>query len=237
MPLFLSLLTQETHYYIESQKFVWSNEWGGRSLWSSGINNRKGVAVLFKWSINNDVKNVLVDKDGRFIKCLFCMNDCEYYIMNVYCLNNENDRVDFFNNIDNLIEKDMASVKGCDFNCTLYCATDCLNCKSTKDAGRDELKMLSEKYMLFIMSSLKFMTIFSVILIDYCVKCKTMMMIILSVNTYAENQFKCLIYIMYVYDHFMDRIYTNVKTMLMNFLLLAVLIMSYFHFLGDAHEA
>lgn len=42
---------QETHSTPQDQK-IWASEWGGRVLFSHGLSNSRGVAILFKRAYN-----------------------------------------------------------------------------------------------------------------------------------------------------------------------------------------
>lgn len=59
-------LLQETHSTPVDQK-IWSAEWGGKTFFSHGRSNSKGVCVLVKRDIDLQVTQVHADTDGRLL--------------------------------------------------------------------------------------------------------------------------------------------------------------------------
>ena len=57
---------QET-YGDPSLEDVWRAEWGGEILFAHGFKPSKGAMILFKPSLNVDILEIAVDKNGRFL--------------------------------------------------------------------------------------------------------------------------------------------------------------------------
>ena len=60
------IFLQET-YSDPSLEDVWRAEWGGEILFAHGSKHSKGVMILFKPSLNVDILEITVDKNGRFL--------------------------------------------------------------------------------------------------------------------------------------------------------------------------
>ena len=60
------IFLQET-YSDPSLEDVWRAEWGGEILFAHGFKPSKGVMILFKPSLNVDIMEITVDKNGRFL--------------------------------------------------------------------------------------------------------------------------------------------------------------------------
>ena len=89
-------LLQETHCHLKKDEVSWAKEWGGQSYWSKGTARSKGVAVLFNENIKYDIKDSLIDANGRYIRINVKCAESLHRIINVYAPNNEFERVNFF---------------------------------------------------------------------------------------------------------------------------------------------
>lgn len=74
---------QETHSTASEQK-VWSSEWGGRILYSHGLSNSRGVAILFKRGCNPKFITTTADPEGRFLVALLKHHSDTIALINIY---------------------------------------------------------------------------------------------------------------------------------------------------------
>ena len=87
------ILVQETHATNNNKRF-WKNEWGGKSIFSNGDNNARGVAILFARYFNGNILKIFTDDIGRVVICEIEINDQTIALCNTYAPNDDN--VDFF---------------------------------------------------------------------------------------------------------------------------------------------
>ena len=92
------IFLQETHCSSFEQGEAWSREWGSKndSLWSTCSSNSKGVAVLFNFECDFEIKNECIDPEGRYIYFDLIINDEEFRLVNIYAPNNSTQRINFF---------------------------------------------------------------------------------------------------------------------------------------------
>ena len=78
---------QETHSTLQDE-IIWTNEWGGRILFSHGNSNARGVCILFpKMDINiNDYQK---DEAGRILSCKLEKNDQKINLCCIYAPNDD----------------------------------------------------------------------------------------------------------------------------------------------------
>ena len=133
---------QETHCHTRKDVKKWSHEWGPgkNSIWSTGSSNSKGVAVLFKPHIDYNVKNCVIDTNGRYILFELIFNEEIYKFVNIYSPNDCYERVNFFQRLNTWVDDDNFNLVGGDFNCTLDSELDRMNCTSKSDVGQVDLK-------------------------------------------------------------------------------------------------
>ena len=92
-----------------------------------------------------DVEEVVEDVNGRFVKLILNYNDTKCQFINVYCPNNEYERVCFINNMKTLIVDDVDVIIGGDFNCVLNNTLDRLNCRDKVDIGQIDIQHLMDQ--------------------------------------------------------------------------------------------
>ena len=83
------IFLQETHSVSSNSKF-WANEWGGKVFMSHGSNLSKGTAILIKPSLSYDVKDVILDDNGRFVILFLSVLDFNLALINIYAPNLDN---------------------------------------------------------------------------------------------------------------------------------------------------
>ncbi len=131
---------QETHCHLNREAKKWSLEWDGQSLWSMGTKRSRGVCALFNRNTRYDIKNEIIDYNGRYIIFDLCIGDSMYRFINIYAPNNEYDRVAFINLMSTWIDPDIETIVSGDYNCTLNSELDRLNCIGSRDIGQIDLK-------------------------------------------------------------------------------------------------
>lgn len=118
------IMLQETHSTEDVEK-QWRTEWGGEVYFSHGTSRARGVAILFKPSINNlEVHSCETDEEGRLVVLDVTINDIRTTVANVYGPNDDNP--EFFRNIMGKIENmpNDNRILGGDFNLVLQLDVD-----------------------------------------------------------------------------------------------------------------
>ena len=102
------ILLQET-FSVDIVERKWRCEWKDYSdmYFSHGSNHSKGVMILLKQDLDYDVKDCLIDKNGRFIMLDIVINDTAFVIVNAYAptSNSPTDQAHFFTDINEMIQK------------------------------------------------------------------------------------------------------------------------------------
>ena len=129
------IFLQETHCSSFEQGEAWSREWGSKndSLWSTCSSNSKGVAVLFNFECDFEIKNECIDPEGRYIYFDLIINDEEFRLVNIYAPNNSTQRINFFKNMPKWVNVSDRNLIGGDYNCVQNYSSDRLNCVGGKD--------------------------------------------------------------------------------------------------------
>ena len=65
----------------------WSEEWQGKTLWSSGSNFERGVAILFSKNSNINILKSLTDNKGRMLGANIQKDDTQVQLINIYSPN------------------------------------------------------------------------------------------------------------------------------------------------------
>ena len=86
------IFLQET-YSDPSLEDVWRAEWGGEVLFAHGSKDSKGVMILFKPSLNVDILEITVDKNGRFLVVNMNIDQDNLCLVNIYAPNDRNQQV------------------------------------------------------------------------------------------------------------------------------------------------
>ena len=111
------ILLQETHNDSKDNENLWTHEWGGIAIWSTGSNRSRGTAILFRPGLNPVLSNCLRDHEGRVIAVKAIINGTEINIMNIYAPNIPNERKDFFENLWHFKPGNENLILAGDFNC------------------------------------------------------------------------------------------------------------------------
>ena len=102
---------------------MWRAEWGGEILFAHGSKHSKEVMILFKPSLNVDILEITVDKNGRFLVANINVNQGYLCLVNIYAPNDQNQQVNFLDKIIDPIRRSSTNniLLGGDFNCPLTC--------------------------------------------------------------------------------------------------------------------
>ena len=59
-------MLQETHSTVKTET-EWKKQWDGQIMFSHGLSNSRGVAILFSKNIITSISNIQRDSSGRFL--------------------------------------------------------------------------------------------------------------------------------------------------------------------------
>lgn len=109
---------QESHS-VDSDHKIWESEWGGRTYFSHGTNEARGVGIWIRKNSAIKVENCIKDNNGRYIISDISYEGSNYTLVNVYAPNT--DEPDFFKTVFNHMEMigNDYKVIGGDFNLVL----------------------------------------------------------------------------------------------------------------------
>ena len=82
------LCLQETHSTVEDEK-LWTNEWGGKCIFSHGTSNSRGVVICVKRDCKWDIKCATSDGDGRFATCMASYDTQNIALATIYGPNDD----------------------------------------------------------------------------------------------------------------------------------------------------
>ena len=134
------LCLQETHC-VKDQEQLWTTEWGGRTLYSHGTANSKGVAILVKKNVPIDISQVTKDNEGRWLACNILAESAVFSLTVVYGPNKDCPGffVDLINKTLHLANK---RVLCGDFNVVLNPYIDSNSSNKTKSASAHQLEQI-----------------------------------------------------------------------------------------------
>ena len=106
---------QETHC-TSNMENLWQSEWGNKCLFSNGVSNSCGVAMLFGKNMSNNIQDIIRDTEGRKLICKIAVNDSTFCFANLYSPNT--DKPLFFQEVFNDVTKldCIFNIIGVDFN-------------------------------------------------------------------------------------------------------------------------
>ena len=81
----------------------WRQEWGGSVIYAHGTKHSRGVAVLFRKSLDVSILKEPRDTQGRFLIVKAVINDEHFNLINVYAPNKEPDQVTFLSDLCNVL--------------------------------------------------------------------------------------------------------------------------------------
>ena len=142
------IFVQETHG-INSDIDSWGKEWEGKTCFSMFSTREAGVAILFRASLDLEIKKTTSTPDGRVIQAQTVFMDQPLNLVNVYAPSgamNVDRRREFFDSLSNYIDTDddtCVNVLGGDFNCIVNSALDC-NSRNYSDPTSKQLNNKAE---------------------------------------------------------------------------------------------
>ena len=78
----------------ENTRYIWTSEWGYKTLFSCCSSNKAVVGILFDNNFNLKILKAFVDLNGRFVICDIETNSKLLTLANVYAPN-EDDQISF----------------------------------------------------------------------------------------------------------------------------------------------
>ena len=116
------IFLQETHTQKNCEN-MWRMQWGHTIAFSHGLNNARGVAILFKKGLAVEIHKCELDHNGRFIFMTVTINKIKLNLLNIYAPNEREEQKEFFTNIRYLLgivhSTNTPLLVGGDFNCVL----------------------------------------------------------------------------------------------------------------------
>lgn len=140
------IFLQETHCHLKKDEKKWGLEWDGKTIWSRGTNRSRGVSVLFNRKYKYDVRNTIIDCNGRYIVFDLYVDNVKYRLINIYAPNDEYDRVNFFNKLHGFMDDECENLIAGDYNCAMNSDLDRENCIGVNDVGQIDIKNLCSQY-------------------------------------------------------------------------------------------
>ena len=91
--------------------------WDGKSIWHSGSNPKNsGVAILFSKSLNIEILKTEKHLEGKLIKCLAKIENQIFQLINVYAPTNPKEKINYFHELQKIIENRNNTIVAGDFN-------------------------------------------------------------------------------------------------------------------------
>ena len=140
---------QDTHWLDSDIKLI-KQLWQGECLINEKKTNARGVAILFKSDLENQILSSYKDTNGNVILTDLALSECKVRLINIYASNS--DRPEFFNSLHTLIyesETEHVIIRG-DFNLVLDQFLDGNNYKTINNPKSRSILLESlETYNLF----------------------------------------------------------------------------------------
>ena len=113
-------------YYFSSRNAFnwkqWKAEWGAPLELAQGNSNSRGVAILFRKGFDRKIIKKVIDPNGRYISTEVQINDEKYFLVNVCGPNNDNQAVQFYDYLIDVLRKEGLAYEiiiSDDFNCPI----------------------------------------------------------------------------------------------------------------------
>lgn len=121
-------LLQET-YSTPEILTDWKFQWRGEMIYSHGSNHSRGVLVLINEQLQFELKNTVIDDNGRYILLEMTIQDSPFLLLNLYAPTKLNEQAAFFEEILSVIQTtsfdtECRIIIGGDFNVHLDAALD-----------------------------------------------------------------------------------------------------------------
>lgn len=118
---------QETYSSRDCEN-LWRMEWKGELFFAHGTNHSKGTLILFRDTLDFQVREKLVDENGRFIFLDLYIQGFPFLIVNIYAPTKVKEQSDFFKALNNVVEilgeNEKQIIMGGDLNITFDHALD-----------------------------------------------------------------------------------------------------------------
>ena len=109
---------QETHSEDKDES-LWKKQWGGDIIFSHGLRNSRGVAILISNKISHKLINTKTDKEGRWVMGDIQWNGQTITLMSAYAPNDMYPRKNFFQEVNHHITNCNKCIIGGDLNCQI----------------------------------------------------------------------------------------------------------------------
>ena len=108
-------LLQKTHSENKDES-LWKKQWGGNIIFSHGLRNLRGVAILISNKISHKLINTKIDKEGRWVMGDIQWNGQAITVMSAYAPNAVYPRKKLFQEVNHHISKCNRCIIGGDLN-------------------------------------------------------------------------------------------------------------------------
>ena len=133
---------QETHAVKNDLPF-WEHEWGGKTFWSHGSSEAKGVGILIKKNVDIEIVKASNDSEGRWVCLEYSEKGEKFCLLNVYAPNQ--DEPEFFVNAFRAMENhDGKRIIVGDFNTVL---DKKLDATENRNKNNDKTSEIIYKYI------------------------------------------------------------------------------------------
>ena len=140
------LVILESHSSPECEK-IWENEWGGRAIFAHGTSASRGIAIMFKKRVYEQVFNITRSVDGRYVIFDFKEEDKMVSVVALYAPNE--DCPEFFRELALLLrERHEHKIIVGDFNLALDPELDRKNTYCNNNKARDIVLDLMDEFCL-----------------------------------------------------------------------------------------
>ena len=82
----------------------WKFQWRGEMIYSHGSNHSRGVLVLINEQLQFELKNTVIDDNGRYILSEMTIQDSPFLLLNLYAPTKLNEQAAFFEEILSIIQ-------------------------------------------------------------------------------------------------------------------------------------
>ena len=134
------IFLQETYCTSEVED-IWRTQWQGKLFFSHGANHSCGVMVLVRSDLDFNLKSVEVDVQGRYVIMEADVQGSNFLFVNIYAPNKVQEQCYFFDNLNNIVNKEQKIVIGGDFNTAL---DSDLNCSGGNPFRKESVKNIQD---------------------------------------------------------------------------------------------
>ena len=82
----------------------WKFQWRGEMILSHGSNHSRGVLVLINEQLQYEIRNTVIDDEGRYILLDMTIQESPFLLLNVYAPTKPNEQIVFFQEILSVVQ-------------------------------------------------------------------------------------------------------------------------------------